>query len=180
MSEQDLRNVFDGFSQRVKDKALERKACEAELAGVVGRLVDAPEKERQALISRRGELVNLRGVLSDEIELLSSRRDAAYLAIFEYEQLLAETKMQKLAGIATARRKELEAAQDALRRGVGGRVAASEESIRKMAALEQKRITAHAESQVSARDVERAKREFEHTREAAEQARRAVGIKQPV
>ena len=63
MSEQDLRNVFDGFSQRVKDKTLERKACEAELAGVVGRLVDAPEKERQAIISRRGELVNLRGVL---------------------------------------------------------------------------------------------------------------------
>lgn len=180
MSEQDLRNVFDGFSQRVKDKARELKACEAELAGVVGRLVDAPEKERQSIISRRGELVNLRDVLKDELEVLSSRKDSAYLAIFEYQELLAQTKLEKLAGIATARRKELEAALEALRLGVGGRRASSEESIRKMSELELKKVKAQAESQVAARDAERGKREFEHAREAAEQARRAVGIKQPV
>ena len=182
MSEQDLRNVFDCLAERVSSKVLELKVCKAELAGAVGRLVDAPEKERQALISRRAELVNLRDVLSDELELLSSRKDSAYLAIFEYEQLLAETKMQKLAGISTARRKELEAAIEALRRGGGrsGRVAENEESIRQLAALELKKVKAQTESQVAYRDVERAKRDFEHAREATEQARRAVGIKQPV
>ena len=181
MSEQDLRNVFDGLAGRVKDKALELRQVEGELAGAIARLVDASEKERQALISRRGELVNLRDALSDELEFLSSRKDSAYLAIFEYEQLLAETKMQKLAGISTARRKELEAAIEALRRGGGGgRVAESEESIRLLAALELKKVKAQTESQVAYRDVERAKRDFEHAREATEQARRAVGIKQPV
>jgi len=114
MNENELQQAYEAAGVRVESKAAELNAVTAELAGIITRLVDASEKQRPAIVARRGELVNLRGVLLDELGELKSRKRAAYVAIYQARADAAEVELQRLAEAATTARHAMQAADDVL------------------------------------------------------------------
>jgi len=158
MNESELQQNFDILSGRTNDKAAELAACKGELSAIVGQLVDADKKARPGLIARRAEMVNMAGLLADELQELASRRDAAELAIYELRESLAEAEAMRLDAISRDARQAMIAAADAVlhyinRRGRQGQTA---DDARDLVNLEAEKARTAAESAITRRNTERA------------------------
>jgi hypothetical protein len=177
MSETTLQKRFDDLTERVARKHAELVAIEAELGGLISRLVDAPEKARAALIARRAELVNLADVLRDELQELNNRKDAAYLAIFEYRESEAKSKLENLAAQQLEQRKALEKLDRTLLHFMnrGGRTPETKDSARELLRLNTDQATAKAELQIATRHTTLARLAYEKAKVEAEQVRQSVG-----
>lgn len=178
MSEQEttLQASFEELTGRVTTKAAELQAAESELSALVGKLVDAPAKERGGLIARRAELVNLSGLLKDELQELEARRDAAYLAIYIYRENQAAEEGARLAAAATVCRQAMQAASDALIhfRSRSGRGLQTEESAKELVKLQTDQARTIAESQIAAARMRKAQGDLLQAQAATEQARREL------
>lgn len=177
MNESELQRNFDYQAGRVKDKAADLVNVKADLSAIVGQLVDADQKARPGLIARRAELVNLAGLLVDELKELTSRRDSGELAIYDFAEAREKTELERLASIATDARQAMNAAMDAHRRGLGGGRSQTEEDIRKMLELELTVSRARAASEIANRDAARQKIMHDNARAAATEARERLGVK---
>jgi hypothetical protein len=104
-----LQAEYDVLVERVQAKNKELMAAQVELKQLVSILVDAADKERKSLLQKRVELLNLVGALDDELKVLTHRRDAANLAIFEFAESEAQTKATEFANKILAARLALDA-----------------------------------------------------------------------
>lgn len=172
----DFQEAFTTAAARVEVKRAELKACEVELSGIVGRLVDATGKERPGLITRRAELVNMRGLLVDEVAELEARRDAAYLAIYLYAEDQARAESQRLGSLAREKRHEMNAFLDEYRRFMNreGRRNETEEDTRQRVEMDMKKARLMAESSIAGRNAEKAAALLVQTQAATQQARQEL------
>lgn len=179
MNEGELQQNFDTLTGRVNAKAAELAACEGELSALVGRLVDADQKARPGLIARRGELVNLAGLLSDELRELTSRRDSAELGIYEFAEGQALTEVNRLDAIGKDARQAMNAALDAHLHFInrGGRVPQTEEAARELVRLEIEKARLSAESQIARRNTERARAAYDQAKAETAEVRARLGVK---
>lgn len=171
-----LQTNYEELEARITALKANKTAVDVELGSVISRLVDAKESKRPELITRRAELRDQAGIFMDELGELQRRRDAAYLAIFEYRENVAKTEFDRCIRVGSEARRAMEAAIETHRRGLGGHRAQTEEDIRKMAQLESEKSKAIAESQICTRNTERARREYEDARDQTAEVKKQLGI----
>lgn len=180
--EEKLQAAYEEQAARTAARWHELEACKGELAGIVSKLVDSDQKARPGLVTRRAELVNLRDLLTDELEELQAREDAAYLARFIYAEDQARAECSRLGESARIARLKMQAASDAELhfRNRKGRAVQSEEDNRDLVNHAVEKARAIAESQIAARNAERAAAELARAQGATAAARAELKAPEPV
>jgi hypothetical protein len=165
------------LEQRCHEKTGELQQAQEELKALVGKIVDAPsKKDRAALVSDRGRLVLERDVCTEELQELTARRDAAYLAIYQYQYDQAAGKAAELGEKAREKSAELNALLDERMRFInGGRARLPEaEGDQKHLELESKIGKTQAESTIYSRNARRAGHALEVAENQLDQAQKEL------
>jgi len=95
---------YNKIKLRFDAKVNELIVCNQELDQIIGQLVDCKPEERQSIIDRRSELVNLQGLLQDEQKELKKRCDLAYITMHEERLFQEQSELDKLATNLTDKR----------------------------------------------------------------------------
>ena len=178
MTAGDLQSKFDTLAGRVKDKQAELNEVNAELSGIVSRLIDADSKTRPGLIARRAELINLAGLLADEHAELARRRNTAELMIYELAFAAAQDEALRLSGLAREARQKLNAAADEHLHAINreGRRAATPEATRAIGEMEANKARLKAESLIANDAAHRAGLKRDEAEKELEEVRQRLGI----
>lgn len=173
-----LQAKYEDLAGRVECKAAELEAVKVELSGLIARLIDASAKERLGLIARRAELVNLRDLLKDELQELTSRRDVSYLAIFEHREKAAHGEVERLLDIQRAARQKVREADTSLMRfrNSGRRALMTDDTQQELVRLEVEQAQSLAELEIATRNLTRAKDALHRAKAETDKARAGVGV----
>lgn len=173
-----LQTDFDLLSQRCTEKATELRATRESQMALIADLVDAAPKARPALLARRAEIANVTDSLTEELEVLIHRRDAAHVAIFELALSRAEENVTLYSQRSTAARHALDALlteqHKFVNKGRGTMAEAESDKLRTELAV--KIAQAQGGSAVLRRDTNRAAAARDKAKEALEALRKELGI----
>lgn len=178
MTDQTLQADYALLSERTHEKAGELTQAQQMLSDLILDLVDSSAKARPAILARRAELTNNRDALAEELQVLTTRRDAANVAICTFEFAKAEAVVLDLSARSTTARlaltKLLEEQRIFLSKGSAGMPEA--EADKKRIELATKSAQLQGENQVLERDTHRAATARDRAKAALDELRKALGI----
>lgn len=167
---------YNKIKLRFDAKTNELIVCNQELDQIIGQLVDCKPDERQSIIDRRRELVNLQGLLEDEQKELKKRCDLAYITMHEEILNKEQAELDKLATIAVNERLEMDRILKEYQHFINskGRSSQTEEGAAKLIQLETAKAQAMAKSRLARQAAERQKIKVKDAQEALEAAIKSI------
>jgi hypothetical protein len=160
----DLQEQYELSLQKVAEAQVEFDAALIELKALDACLLDADQGQRVELIRQRVELSGHVDALKEIITGLRFRRDAAFLAIFEFNEAQETQEAKKAYKKNKEKNTQLSQAKEELQKFNNGRSGDMTEKERdeKFTKLQINVAQLSAELQISFRDFKRAKATLEH------------------
>lgn len=168
---------YNKIKLRFDAKTNELIVCNQELDQIIGQLVDCKPEERQSMIDRRKELINLQGLLQDEQKELKKRCDLAYITMYQERLNQEQSELDKLANIAVNERLEMDRILKEYQHFINrqGRSGETKESAAELVRLETAKAQAMAKSRIARQAAERQKIKVKDAQEDLEAAIKSIG-----
>lgn len=167
---------YNKIKLRFDAKTNELIVVNNELDQIIGQLVDCKPEERQSIIDRRKELINLQGLLQDEQKELKKRCDLAYITMYQERLNQEQAENAKIATIAVNERLEMDRIQKEYQHFINskGRSGETKESAAELVKLETAKAQAMAKSRLARQAAERQKIKVKDAQEALEAAIKSI------
>lgn len=172
-----LQDEFEALAKRCEKTQQQLTQADEDLKALIVSLTDADPKARPALVSKRGEAVNVRDGLVDELAELIRRRNIADLARYELKVTQAETELAKRLQVTQASKKAMGVTFDAMLHFQNSyRLKQNEETDTVRIKLETDKAKATAQSSIDDSYYQRARNQFEHAKANLEEARASSAL----